>query len=123
MALVTIPTSAQVYLEVDGKRLAAAQSYRVRSSRESRYVEAFGSEEPVGTVGGRVRHQVEFSRVCICDGEVDFYGMQDFSLVIVKPDGQEVFTGCQWSEIVQSAGVDEVILEKVTAVATGRMKM
>ena len=54
MALVSIPTSADIYLEVNGRKVAAAQSYRVKSSRESRYIEAFGSTEPVGTVGGRV---------------------------------------------------------------------
>ena len=55
MALVSIPTSADIYIEVNGTKVAAAQSYRVKSSRQSRYVEAFGSSEPVGTVGGRVR--------------------------------------------------------------------
>ena len=54
MALVSFPTSKDVYIEVDGKRLAAAQSYKAKTSRESRFVEAFGSDEPVGTVGGRV---------------------------------------------------------------------
>lgn len=51
MALVSIPTSADIYIEVNGTKVAAAQSYRVKSSRQSRYVEAFGSSEPVGTVG------------------------------------------------------------------------
>ena len=49
MALVSIPTSADIYIEVNGTKVAAAQSYRVKSSRQSRYVEAFGSSEPVGT--------------------------------------------------------------------------
>lgn len=29
MALVSFPTSKDVYIEVDGKRLAAAQSYKI----------------------------------------------------------------------------------------------
>ena len=58
MALVSIPTSADIYIEVNGTKVAAAQSYRVKSSRQSRYVEAFGSSEPVGTVGGRVQHWI-----------------------------------------------------------------
>ena len=35
MALVSFPTSKDVYIEVDGKRLAAAQSYKAKTSRES----------------------------------------------------------------------------------------
>ena len=38
MALVSIPTSADIYIEVNGTKVAAAQSYRVKSSRQSRYV-------------------------------------------------------------------------------------
>lgn len=41
MALVSFPTSKDVYIEVDGKRLAAAQSYKAKTSRESRFVEVF----------------------------------------------------------------------------------
>lgn len=52
MAFVSIPTSADIYIEVNGRKIAAAQSYKVKSSRESKYIEAFGSQEPVGTVGG-----------------------------------------------------------------------
>lgn len=52
MAFVSIPTSADIYIEVNGRKIAAAQSYKVKSSKESKYIEAFGSQEPVGTVGG-----------------------------------------------------------------------
>ena len=74
MALVSIPTSADISIEINGQKVAAAQSYRVQSVRESRYIEAFGSSEPVGTVGGRVQHKIELSRVCLCQTEgIDFY--------------------------------------------------
>ena len=43
MSLISIPTSENIYIEVNGQKVAAAQSYRVKSSRESRYIEAFGS--------------------------------------------------------------------------------
>ena len=33
MALVSIPTSADIYIEVNGTKVAAAQSYRVKSAR------------------------------------------------------------------------------------------
>ena len=41
------PTSEDIYLEVNGRRLAVVESYRARSTRRNRYVEAFGEEEPV----------------------------------------------------------------------------
>lgn len=53
MALLSIPTSADISIEVNGQKVAAAQSYRVQSARESRYIEAFGSPR----TGGHCRRQ------------------------------------------------------------------
>ena len=124
MALVSIPTGADIYLEVNGRKVAAAQSYRVKSSRESRYIEAFGSTEPVGTVGCRVKHWIELSRVCLNQKEgLDFYELSGFNLVIVLPDSKIIYTGCEWADITQAASVGEVVLEKVSLVASRRIKL
>lgn len=124
MAWITIPTSADITIEINGRKIAAAQSYRVKSSRESKYIEAFGSSEPVGTVGGRVRHWLELSRVCLCDGSgLDFYSLSNFSVVIVKPDEKIIYSGCEWSDIVQAASINEVVLEKVSLVAGKRLRI
>ena len=104
--------------------MAAAQSYRVQSARESRYIEAFGSREPVGTVGGRVQHKIELTRVCLCQTEgIDFYNLSGFNLVIVQPDCKIIYSGCEWADITQSAAVGETILEKVSVVASRRIKI
>ncbi len=122
MALINIPTSADIYIEVNGRRVAAAQSYKV----ESRYIEAFGSQEPVATVGGRIKHKIQLTRVELCgaleDG-VDFYGLEDFNLVIVKPGRKVIYSGCQWAEITQGASVNEVVLESAVLVASRRMAL
>lgn len=87
-------------------------------------MEAFGSSEPVGTVGGRVQHWIELSRVCLCRAQgVDFYELSGFNLVIVQPDCKIIYSGCEWSDITQSASVGEVVLEKVSLVASRRIKI
>lgn len=122
---ILFPTSKDIYLEINGSRLAVAQGYKVKTSRESRYVEAFGCEEPVGTVGGRQKHVLELRRVCATReavaNEVDFYSLSGFNVVIVKPDRQIIYSGCEWSEISESASLGEVVLESVTVVASKRM--
>ena len=124
MALVSIPTSADIYIEVNGRKIAAAQSYKVKSSKERKYIEAFGSQEPVGTVGGRVQHWIELSRVCLYQTEgIDFYDLSGFNLVVVRPDCKIIYSGCEWADITQSASVGDVILEKVSLVASRRMKI
>ena len=124
MALLSIPTSADISIEVNGQKVAAAQSYRVQSARESRYIEAFGSREPVGTVGGRVQHKIELTRVCLCQTEgIDFYNLSGFNLVIVQPDCKIIYSGCQWSSIGETGALGAMVVEKITIVAAKRIEM
>jgi len=125
--LAVFPTSQDIYIELNGRKLAVVESYKARATRESRYVEAFGESEPVGTVGGRVRHVIELQRVyavdnALADG-IDFYTAQGFNLVIVKPDRKIIYSGCEWSDILEGASIGDVVTEKVTLVAARRMEL
>ena len=57
----------------------------------------------------------------IADG-IDFYGLEDFDLVVCKPDRRVIYSGCQWSRIGESGTVGSAVLEKVTVVAAHRME-
>lgn len=121
------PTSKDIYLEVNGKKLAVVESYKAKAVRESRYVEAFGEQEPVGTVAGRVRHVVELGRIYATDAAirdgVSFFNLSNFNLVIVKPDRRVIYSGCEWSDILESVTVGDVVAERVTVVAAKRMEL
>ena len=41
------PTSSDIYLEAEGKKIAVVQSYKAKAKRSSRSIEAFGEKEPV----------------------------------------------------------------------------
>ena len=94
-----IPTSADIYLEVDGVKVAVVQSYRAVTTRKSRAVEAFGQEEPVATVRGASRYVLELSRLYATDDAIrdgiDFAALDGFSLVINKPDRSIIYYDCQ----------------------------
>lgn len=127
MSILSFPTSKDIYIEINGKKLAIAQGYKARTTRESRYVEAFGSVEPVGTVGGRVKHLLELSRVYV-SGQVNaehlsFHELSGFNVVIVKPDRKIIYSGCEWADISESASLNEVMLESVSIVASKRMEL
>ncbi|SDN83201.1 hypothetical protein [Acetanaerobacterium elongatum] len=121
------PTSKDIYLEVNGKKLAVVESYKAKAVRESRYVEAFGEQEPVGTVAGRVRHIIELGRIYATDAAirdgVSFFNLTSFNLVIVKPDRRVIYSGCEWSDILESVTVGDVVAERVTVVAAKRMEL
>ena len=120
------PTSADIYLEVEGKRVAVVQSYSARATKTSRAVEAFGESEPVATLDGQRKYTLELTRLyatdeAISDG-IDFYGLKDFSLVICKPDRKVIYSGCQWSAIQEEGQLNAMVAEKVTVVASKRIE-
>ena len=120
------PTSADIYLEVDGKRVAVVQSYSAKAAKTSRAVEAFGESEPVATLDGQRKYTLELTRLyatdeTISDG-IDFYGMKDFSLVICKPDRKVIYSGCEWSSIREDGELDAMVAEKITVTASHRIE-
>ena len=120
------PTSSDIYLEVNGKKVAVVQSYHCKATRSSLAVEAFGEDEPVATIQGPQSHVIQLTRLyatdrAIADG-LDFYGMKDFSLVICKPDRKIIYAGCQWSSIEEDAQLGQMVAEKLTLVAGNRIE-
>ncbi|MPN12694.1 hypothetical protein SDC9_160013 [bioreactor metagenome] len=126
MIVAGFPTSSDIYLEADGKKIAVVQSYSAKSTKTSRAVEAFGEDQPVTTIPGQRSHIVELTRLyatdeAIQDG-INFHDLEDFSLVICKPDRKIIYSGCQWSAIAVTGALGAMVVEKITIVAAKRME-
>ena len=67
MSVAGFPTSSDIYLEVDGVKVAVVQSYSAKASKTSSAVEAFGESEPVATVPGQTSHVLELTRLYATD--------------------------------------------------------
>jgi len=120
------PTSSDIYLELEGKKVAVVQSYTVKASKSSKNVEAFGESEPVGTIEGQKKYVLGLTRLyatddAISDG-INFYDLTDFSLVICKPDRKEIYSGCEWSAIEEEGQLNAMVAEKITVVAAKRIE-
>ena len=127
MSISGFPTSSDIYLEVDGTRVAVVQSYTARAEKTSSAIEAFGEAEPVATIPGQASHKIELKRLyatdeAIRDG-IDFYSMSGFSLVICKPDRKVNYSGCEWSEIHEEGQLNAMVAERVTLLAAKRIEV
>ena len=126
MGVVGFPTSSDIYLELDGKKIAVVQSYRARATRSEQIVEAFGEQEPVATIASQLHYKLELTRLYATDDAVsdgiNFHDMKDFSLVIVKPDRRIVYTGCEWSEIEEDGRLREMVAERINVIAAHRVE-
>ena len=90
------PTSSDIYLELEGKKVAVVQSYMAKAKKTSMNVEAFGESEPVATIAGQKTYTLELTRLyatddAVADG-INFYDLTDFSLVICKPDRKIIYS-------------------------------
>ena len=126
MATVGFPTSSDIYLEAEGKKIAIVQGYKATAKRSEQVVEAFGESEPVATIATQLSYKIELTRLyataeAVSDG-IDFHELTDFSLVIVKPDRRVAYTGCQWSEIAETGELSRMVAEKVTITAARRIE-
>ena len=121
------PTSADIYLELDGKKVAVVQSYTAKATKSSQSVEAFGESEPVATIEGQRKYTLELTRLyatedAVTDG-INFYDLRDFSLVICKPDKRIIYSQCRWSSIEEAGKLGDPAAEKVTIIARKRMEI
>jgi hypothetical protein len=126
MSIAGFPTSSDIYLMADNKKIAVVQSYSVKSSRTSQVVKAFGQSEAVATAQGQITHVIELTRLYATDEAISdgicFYDLNSFSLVICKPDRKVIYSGCQWSDIAENGSLGATVAEKVTLIATKRIE-
>ena len=63
MGTVGFPTSSDIYLEADGRKIAVVQSYKATARRSEQVVEAFGESEPVATIATQLTYKLELTRL------------------------------------------------------------
>lgn len=120
------PTSSDIYLELNGRKVAVVQSYTAKASKSSQSVEAFGESEPVATIEGQRKYTLELTRLYATDDAVsdgiNFHDLRDFSLVICKPDRKIIYSGCEWSAIQEDGQLNAMVAEKISVVASKRIE-
>ena len=120
------PTSADIYLELNGKKMAVVQSYAAQTTKTSSVVEAFGEDQPVATITGPRQHTLTLTRLYATEeaakAGMNFHDLEDFNLVICKPDKRIIYSGCQWDDLTETGKLGDMVLEKVSIVAARRVE-
>ena len=126
MKISGFPTSSDIYLEIDGKKVAVVQSYTAKTTRSSQSVEAFGEEEPVATIPGQRTHVLELTRLYATDEAIrdglNFHDLEDFSLVYGERDRKVFYSGGEWRASGETGALGAMVVEKNTVVAAKRME-
>ena len=126
MIAAQFPTSADIYLELNGKKMAVVQSYAAQTTKTSSVVEAIGEDQPVATIPGPKKHTLVLTRLYATEeaakAGMNFHDLEDFNLVICKPDRRIIYSGCQWESIGETGKLGDMVLEKVSIVAARRVE-
>lgn len=128
MTGVSITTSNDIFIEISGKRIAGVQSYSTKYNKDTKPVDVFGQDVPIGYIQGKKKHTLDLSRVyledtAVADG-IDFYSLADnqFNVVIVK-NGQRITYGdCIVTDVSEDGSLNDKVVEKMTISALTRKK-
>lgn len=121
----TIPTSKDIYIEVNGKKVAIIESYHATTSKKVIPIEEFGNDRPVCIINGQVSYQLSLSRIYLVseNSTLNFYNLKNFNIVIVKPDKRILYTGCEWINIKEGVKLNEPCIETIDVNALDRIEV
>lgn len=125
---VQITTSNDIWIELNGKRIAGVQSYSTKYTNDVKTVDAFGQDIPIGWTRGKKAYSLDLTKVyledtAIADG-IDFYSLSDgdFDLVIVKNSRRTVYKNCIVASISEDGNLNDKVQEKMSLTAHNRIR-
>lgn len=125
---VDITTSNDIFIEISGKRIAGVQSYSTKYNKDTKEVDVFGQDVPIGYIHGKKKYSLDLSRIYLEDTAVndgvDFYDLSDnqFNVVIDKNGVRTTYSDCIVTDISEDGSLNDKVIEKMTISALKRSK-
>ena len=123
---VDITTSNDIFIEISGKRIAGVQSYSTKYNKDTKPVDVFGQDVPIGYIQGKKKHNIDLSRIYLEDTAVNdginFYDLADnqFNIVIIKNGKRTTYSDCIVTDISEDGSLNDKVVEKMTITALTR---
>jgi hypothetical protein len=122
--MAVLPTSKDVYFELNGIKVAVVQSYNTSYSKEDKEVDAFGSADAVGYTTGKKQYTIRITKAYVTDAaladNISFYTIDNFEFVIVKPNKRIVYSACSITGIEEEGSLNDIIAENISIRASKR---
>lgn len=127
---IDITTSTSISIEIAGKTIAGIQSYNTKYSKDTKEVDVFGQDVPIGYIQGKKNYTIDMSRIYLEDTAaaegIDFYALSDntFNVVIDKQgtNGTKriTYSDCIVTDISEDGSLNDKVIEKMTVKALNR---
>lgn len=109
-----------IYIELNGKKLASVDGFKVQILCDSNYIESMGESNPIATIKGKTRYKINISKMCFFD-EISFDSLNDFNLIIVKNNTRVTYKNCQITEVKEFSN-DGLIMEDITLISQSKVE-
>lgn len=123
---VNITTSNDIFIEISGKRIAGVQSYSTKYNKDTKPVDVFGQDVPIGYIQGKKKYTIDLSRIyledtAVADG-IDFYSLADnqFNVVVIKNGNRITYGDCIVTDVSEDGSLNDKVVEKMTISALTR---
>ena len=123
-----ITTSNDIFIEISGKRIAGVQSYSTKYNKDTKPVDVFGQDVPIGYIQGKKKHTLDLSRVYLEDTAakdgIDFYSLaaNQFNVVVIKNGQRVTYSDCIVTDVNEDGSLNDKVVEKMTITALQRKK-
>ena len=116
--------SSEIYIKINGEIVACVEKFREKSVFDNLLIETIGESRPVANLRGKVRYNIEFSKSYIytglMGGEQSLFNDRNFTLTVVMPDKSIVYSGCEWTHIDVSIGLNNLTAGTLALTAVNR---
>lgn len=116
-----VDADRKVYLEFNKEKIADIDSYSVKCIQQSRTVNAWGEQNAIGTVPGRIGYELKLKNVRPYEG-IDLCTIADFNLTAVRPKEKVTYLGCRWKNIESVGGAGNTACRLMELVASERIQ-
>ena len=127
---IDITTSTSISIEISGKTIAGVQSYNTKYSKDTKEVDVFGQDVPIGYIQGKKNYTIDLSRIYLEDTAaaegIDFYALSDntFNVVIDKQGTtgtkRITYSDCIVTDISEDGSLNDKVIEKMAVKALTR---
>lgn len=124
MKKLSLLSPKDIYIEINGVRVAGVKNYRVNITRDVYKIYSFKELQPVKIIPLSTSFNIELSKISLLEHitKSDFLNLSNFNLIIAKPKVHLIFSDCNWTFFSETIDSDNSVIKSLSLVSTKRIK-
>ena len=123
MNQISLLRSKDIYIEINGIKVAAIKDFRVTIKKENYNITSISQSNPINTLPFKTTYIIELSKISLLDIDdvTNIFNLKDFNLIIKKGNNQTIFAHCNWTSISESISINSSLIHSLSLVSTKKL--